>query len=107
MVLRFAGEIGQECLARSADDPGARAAIDQHAAEIRAALAAPGQQVTAAALLSYTRGFAEVIVARGWTPAHRQERDPWADEPPMDWTSLRVAAICRLFLETQGLAIAA
>lgn len=105
MVLRLAGEAGQVSLARSADEAGARASVDQHAAEIRDALTRAGRTVTPAALLSYAQGFLEAAIARGWWPPHRQERDPWADEPLLDWESLRLAAVCRLFIESQGLAI--
>ena len=104
MVLRLAGEIGQEVLARSADEAGARAAVDQHAAEIRDVLTRSARRVTSATLLSYAQGFTEAVIARNWTPAHRQEREPWEDEPAPDWTSLRLAALCRLFIEAQGLA---
>src|ERR1700719_2891749 len=97
MVLRLAGEAGQVSLARSADEAGRRASVDQHAAEIRDALTSAGRKVTPAALLSYAQGFMEVAVARGWWPPHRRERDPWDDEPLLDWESLRLAAVCRIF----------
>ena len=132
MVLRLAGEAGQVSLARTANSPGARACVDQHAAEIRDALAARGRPVTTAALLSYARGFAEAAIGRGWWPPHRrdallqeealdhagplgwhatlgndwQDRDPLdAPEPALDWESLRLAAICRMLIEAQGLAL--
>jgi hypothetical protein len=73
MVLRLAGEAGQVSLAMTATSAGARASVDQHAAEIREALAKRGRTVTAAALLSYARGFAEAAIARGWWPPHRRE----------------------------------
>src|ERR1700728_1601264 len=107
MILRLAGEAGQVSLARSADEAGARASIDQHASEIRDALTSAGRKVTPAALLSYAQGFMEVAIARGWCPPHRRERDPWEDEPLLDWESLRLAAVCRMFIEAQGLAITA
>lgn len=105
MILRLAGEAGQVSLARSADDAGARASIDQHAAEIRDALTSAGRKVTPAALLSYAQGFMEVSIARGWRPPHRPEREPWDDEPALDWESLRLAAVCRMFIEAQGLGL--
>src|SRR5215469_1078638 len=73
MVLRLAGEAGQISLAMTATSAGARATVDQHAAEIRDALSRAGRPVTAAALLSYAQGFTEAAIARGWWPAHRQE----------------------------------
>lgn len=109
MVLRLAGEAGQVSLARSAGAPGARAAVDQHAAEIRAGLTRGGRELTSAALLSYAAGFTEVAIARGWWPPHRsgREPDPWQDEDDtvLDWESLRLAAVCRIFIETQGLGL--
>lgn len=107
MVLQLAGEAGQLSLARSADEAGARASVDQHACEVRDALARAGRRVTPAALLSYAQGFTEAAIARGWWPPHRRERGPWADEPQLDWESLRLAAICRMFIEAQGLGISA
>jgi Family of unknown function (DUF6401) len=107
MILQLAGEAGQVSLARSADEAGARASIDQHASEIRDALTGPGRKITPAALLSYAQGFMEAAIARGWWPPHRRERDPWDDEPLLDWESLRLAAVCRMFIEAQGLGITA
>src|ERR1700743_3224091 len=98
MILRLAGEAGQVSLARSADEVGARASIDQHASEIRDALTSAGRMVTPAALLSYAQGFMEVAIARGWWPPHRRERDPWDDEPLLDWESLRLGARWRLVM---------
>jgi len=111
MVLRLAGEAGQVSLARTAGSPGARASVDQHAAEIRDALAARGRPVTSAALLSYAQGFAEAAIGRGWWPPHRRdalaEDGAWLDAPghQLDWESLRLAAICRMLIELQGLAL--
>jgi hypothetical protein len=144
MVLRLAGEAGQVSLAMTATSAAARASVDQHAAEIRDALARRGLAVTVAALLSYARGFTEAAIARGWWPPHRREnlraeaagwtpagsRDhaggpgwaaPFDDVLPgydalaeglpedplaagarqLDWESLRLAAICRLFIEAK------
>jgi len=91
MVLRLAGEAGQVSLARSADEAGALASVDQHACEIRDALTSAGRKITPAALLSYAQGFMEAAIAGGWWPPHRQERDPREDEPLLDWESLRLA----------------
>lgn len=128
MVLRLAGETGQVSLALTADSANARAGVDQHAAEIRDALAAHGHPVTIRALLSYAQGFTEAAIGRGWWPPHRRtalERDSMAwdggasrdgsdfrdasplesAETALDWESLRLAAICRMFIEAQGLGI--
>ena len=112
MVLQLAGEAGQVSLAMTATSARARATVDQHAAEIRDALSRAGRPVTAAALLSYAQGFTEAAIARGWWPAHRQEnlrRDAVESaglaEPQLDWESLRLAAICRMLIEAQGLGL--
>jgi hypothetical protein len=113
MVLRLAGEAGQVSLARTADAAGARASVDQHVSEIRDALTRPGHKLTPAALLSYAQGFLEAAIARGWWPPHRRANlDPGydprradPDDAPLDWESLRLAAVCRMMIEAQGLAI--
>jgi hypothetical protein len=89
MSLWVAGSAGQLSLARSGDSDGLRAAVDQHAAEIRDAL---GGRMTTGVLMGYARGFVEAAVARGWWPPQQ-----WT---PLDWESLRLAAVCRLFAET-------
>jgi hypothetical protein len=119
--LWLAGEAGQVSLARVAEvaEPpegylaaeglrgaGLRAAVDQHAAEIKDAL---GGQVTTGCLLSYACGFTEAAVARGWWPPHRRFPAPGLDSgvlagDELDWESLRLAAICQLYLQAQGLA---
>jgi hypothetical protein len=76
-----------------------RASVDQHEAEIRDAL---GGRPTIGALLSYAQGFVEAAVARGWWP---QPRLDWLDW--LDWESLRLAAVCRLYIEAQGLTLQA
>jgi hypothetical protein len=114
--LLMAGEAGQASLARSADSHGLRACVDQHVAQVRDAL---GGRISEGVLLSYARGFVEAAVARGWWPPHRPAspgpvietlgpvietigEDPRYGWDP-DWESLRLAAVCHLFLETQGL----
>jgi len=153
----------------TAGSPGARASVDQHAAEIRDVLSKNGRSITPGALLSYAQGFAEAAIARGWWPAHRREnllreeaghaavwddapldhagaaeheatvvgdwlgtgprpidhftmgsfatsayghdvdrlqaRPLGAEHPELDWESLRLAAVCRLLIESQGLGI--
>jgi len=98
MSLWLAGEAGQVGLARSGDSSGLRAAVDQHAAEVRDAL---GGRVSAGGLMSYARGFVDAAVARGWWPPHRVACG-YADVdwlPELDWESLRLAAVCRLYTE--------
>jgi hypothetical protein len=103
MALWLAGEAGQTSLARSAESAGARARVDQHAAEIRSLL----DPITPAALASYARGFVEAAVGRGWWPPHRirhlDRYDLGGEE--LDWESIRLAAVCHLMIEAQGLAL--
>jgi hypothetical protein len=121
----------------TASSPAARASVDQHAAEIRDALAKRGRAVTPATLLSYAQGFTEASIARGWWPPHRREglhaeaagwagpaaddhagAADWADPPrddsadplrdaahQLDWESLRLAAVCQMLIESQGLGL--
>jgi hypothetical protein len=110
MVLRLAGEAGQVSLALTADQADARARVDQHASEIRDKLTRHGRELTPTALLSYVQGFMEAAIARGWWPAHRRARledAPWLDDekPALDWESLRLAAVCQMLIEAQGLGI--
>lgn len=112
MVLRLAGEAGQVSLARTAGAAGARASVDQHAAEIRDVLTSRGRKLTPAALLSYAQGFMEAAIGRGWWPPHRRDGagdvSPWAGDDHdslLDWESLRLAAVCRMLIEAQGLGI--
>lgn len=125
-VVRLAGEAGQASLAASGDSPALRAAVDQHAAEIRDALARTRRPLARQALLSYARGFTEASIGRGWWPPHRRthhspdDEYPGSpgpgvglgprvggafDEPEPDWESLRLAAVCRLLLEAEGLPV--
>jgi hypothetical protein len=99
LSLWLAGEAGQLSLARTADSSGLRAAVDQHSAAVREAL---GGRMSAGVLLSYARGFTEAAIARGWWPPHRSAPgalgalgEGWAF--PLDWESLRLAAVCELF----------
>ena len=125
MSLWLAGSAGQEALALSGAAAGLRAAVDQHEATVRDAV---GEPVTAPVLMSYARGFVEAAVAGGWWPSAGSspgvagsspgvvdDELDWLDaviadaardlDGGLDWESLRLAAVCRLFLETQGLAI--
>jgi Family of unknown function (DUF6401) len=108
IVLHLAGEAGQLGLDWSAGAVGMQASVDQHAAEVRDALAGhpltgPGRRVTAAMLLEYAQGFLEAAVARGWWPPHRRGGAPGESGGPdgLDWESLRLAAVCRLVAEVQ------
>src|SRR6202453_3645711 len=100
MSLWLAGDAGQVALARTAG-PGLRAAVDQHAAEIRDAL---GGQAATSCLLSNARGFTEAAVGRGWWPPHRRSPAAGLDLAGLEWESLRLAAVRPLYLQAQRLA---
>jgi hypothetical protein len=107
IVLHLAGETGQLGLdwSAGAGAVGRQASVDQHAAEVRDALAGhpltgPGRRVTAAMLLEYAQGFLEAAVARGWWPPHRRGGAP-GESGGLDWESLRLAAVCRLVTDAQ------
>ncbi len=110
ITLRMAGAVGAAGLTLATRVPGLLAAVDQHAAEVRDALAVGGRAGKArgalavrarmdrtrqdagrgpapSALLAYAHGFIEAAVGRGWSPPPGH-----AD----DWESLRLAAVCQL-----------
>ena len=106
IVLRLAGQVGQATLSRSAGQASARAAVEQHASELRTALTRTGRALTTRVLVGYAQGFTEAAIARGWRPPQRRAGSP-AGEGSADWESLRLAAVCQLFIEAQGLSLAA
>jgi hypothetical protein len=97
----MAGEIGQSWLDQitAAGLAGWLAALDQHVAEVRDALArpggpsaSPGRWPDVPGLMAYASGFVEAAVASGWQP-------PQDGRP--DWESLRLAAVCHLVQRAQ------
>jgi hypothetical protein len=92
--LRAAGQVGTAGLTLAAGIPGLLAVVDQHAAEVRDALAVgaqdAGQAPAPSALLGYARGFVEAAVGRGWSPLPGRAAD---------WESLRLAAVCQLMTQ--------
>jgi Family of unknown function (DUF6401) len=93
ITLRLAGQVGASGLALSAGFPGLLAAVDQHAAEVRDALAVGEMRRGPAThrLLGYARGFVEAAIGRGWFP-----------RSGADWESLRLAAVCQLVTQAQA-----
>jgi hypothetical protein len=96
----LAGQIGQAGLDRlaGAADPG----LDQHVAAVRAAIAAvlprpgAGSAQVLSALVRYASGIVDAATGRGWWPASTADQ-------PLDWESLRLAAVCHLVTEaSQG-----
>jgi|ERR1022692_1375838 DNA-binding transcriptional ArsR family regulator len=93
---RLAGQIGQASLDRLGD--GAHPELDQHLAAVRDAIAAtlgrrrdePAQVLSA--LVRYASGFVDAATGRGWWPSA-------ASDQPVDWESMRLAAVCLLVSE--------
>jgi hypothetical protein len=48
----------------------------------------------------------EVAIAPDWWPPHRPKPEPVDDEAALDWESLRLAAVCRVFIEAHSFGIA-
>jgi hypothetical protein len=107
IVLRLAGQVGQATLSRSSGHAGTRAVVDQHASELRAALTRGGRAISPRMLVGYAQGFTEAAIARGWRPPQRKAGSHSGDDVSPDWESLRLAAVCLLFIEAQGLSLAA
>lgn len=93
LSLRLAGQIGQAGLDRLAGS--AHPELDQHVAAVWEAVTAvlgtraakPNQLL--AALVSYASGFVDAATGRGWWPCS-------AADQPLDWESMRLAAVCQL-----------
>ncbi|WP_206185082.1 DUF6401 family natural product biosynthesis protein [Thermoactinospora rubra] len=80
--------LGEPQLARMAEEPWLVAAVDQHAAEVRDAVALDRE-----ALVDYLVGFLDVLRERGWT---------FTGE--IDGAAVRLTAICWLAREMGFLA---
>ncbi len=106
IVLRLAGQVGQATLSCLAGQPAARAAVDQHASELRVSLTRGGRALTPRMLVGYAQGFTEAAIARGWRPPQCGTGGRADGEATSDWESLRLAAVCQLFIEAQGLRLA-
>jgi hypothetical protein len=98
---RLAGQIGQASLDRLGD--GAHPELDQHVAAVRDAIAAtlgrrrdePAQLLSA--LVRYASGFVDAATGRDWWPSA-------AANQPLDWESMRLAAVCLLVSELSSTA---
>ena len=97
----LAGQIGQASLDRLAGV--AHPDLDQHVAAVRAAVttvlgsrhaeADPSRLL--GALVRYASGFVDAVTGRGWWPSS-------AADQPLDWESMRLAAVCQLVSELSG-----
>jgi hypothetical protein len=72
--------------------PGLLATVDQHAAEIRAALADCFGRLSPVTLAAYADGLADVASAKGWS-ADEIRTGGWG---AASWPSLRLLAVCVL-----------
>ncbi|MEV2274123.1 DUF6401 family natural product biosynthesis protein [Nocardiopsis sp. NPDC049922] len=70
-------------------EPGMAAELDQHAAEVCAAITSSGRALSARSLGTYLHGFLDGCLERGWD----------SEAVEYDWETLRVLAICRLAKE--------
>jgi hypothetical protein len=84
-------DIGQVGVAKTADDPGLAAAVDQHAAAVRDVITGSGGELDEAALLDYLHGFADTALDQGWWPSEEY-----------DWRLVRVIAVCSLIRGTSA-----
>jgi hypothetical protein len=73
--------------------PGLLAAVDQHIAEVRAAVTDCFGHLGAIALAGYADGLADVATAKGWA-AEEIRTGGWA---AASWPSLRLLAVCELY----------
>jgi Family of unknown function (DUF6401) len=80
-------EMGRAVFADMASSPGLVAAVDQHAAEVRDAIASVGDVLGLAALSRYLHGFVDGARERGWVPDLTGG---------YEWENVRLAAICWL-----------
>jgi Family of unknown function (DUF6401) len=89
----LAGQIGQASLDRLAGV--AHPELDQHVAAVQDAITAtlgsghPSPSRLLGALVRYASGFVDAATGRGWWPSS-------AAGQPLDWESMRLAAVCQL-----------
>ncbi|WP_344866737.1 DUF6401 family natural product biosynthesis protein [Planomonospora alba] len=84
---RIRAQFAQRVLDLRALHPGVGAALDQHAAEVRQAIASLGQPVGRDSLVGYLIGFWDGAHEAGW-------RVPAPCEQPLDFAALRLSAVC-------------
>src|SRR5258708_26991217 len=95
LIPYLAGQVGQAGLARLAGS--AHPELDQHVAAVADAVTAElGPQQSdptrlLAFLVSYASGFVASVAKGGWLPV--------PDNQPLDWETMRLAAVCRLITQ--------
>ncbi|WP_433300353.1 DUF6401 family natural product biosynthesis protein [Actinoplanes sp. CA-030573] len=75
-----------------ADMPALLAAVDQHAAEVRTAVADAWGELSPVTLAAYADGLADTAMTRGWSADEVHERG-W---DRASWPSVRLLAVCVL-----------
>ena len=89
---QWSARLGSAGRAAMAELPGLVAEVDQHAAEVRAAVVDAFGRLCPINLAAYADGLADVAAARGWSADEVHERG-WQRA---SWPSLRLLAICQL-----------
>jgi hypothetical protein len=89
---QWSSRLGLSGLAAARILPGLLAAVDQHAAEVRDAIADRRGRLHRVTLAAYADGVADRAGAKGWIPVEVLTED-WAHA---SWASLRLLAVCAL-----------
>jgi hypothetical protein len=91
-LTRWAERLGQAGLAAARVVPGLLAAIDQHAAEVRDALADREGRVARTSLAAYADGVSDTAAQHGWDSSAPSGSD-WSR---VSWPVVRLLAVCQL-----------
>lgn len=92
-LAQWMARVGDAGLAAQVTNPGLLAQVDQHAAEVRDALADEAGEIALTALAAYADGVNDVAAARGCQLAEMAGRVPFAYAP---WPVVRILAVCQL-----------
>jgi hypothetical protein len=87
----WAERLGRAGLAAARTLPGLLAAVDQHAAEVRDALADRDGRVARTSLAAYADGVSDTAAQHGWDSAPRG-----GDWSRATWPVVRLLAVCLL-----------
>jgi len=91
-LTRWAERLGRAGLAAARALPGLLAAIDQHAAEVRDALADRDGRVARTSLAAYADGVSDTAAQHGWDSSAPSGSD-WSRA---SWPVVRLLAVCQL-----------
>jgi hypothetical protein len=89
---QWSDRLGRAGMAAMRAEPGLRAAVDQHVAQIRDAVADRRGRVHPAALAAYADGVADTVTAKGWS-ARETADGGWRNA---SWPSVHLLAVCVL-----------